>query len=50
MYGDNEKKYITQNILFINKDGLIDIQKNVIENNLNNNDIITTVLKYLNKK
>ena len=49
MYGDNEKKYITQNILFLNKDGIIDILKKVYENNLKNNDIITTVLKDVTK-
>ena len=49
MYGDNEKKYITQNILFLNKDGIIDILKKVHENNLKNNDIITTVLKDVTK-
>ena len=49
MYGDNEKKYITQNILFLNKDGIIDILKKVQENNLKNNDIITTVLKDVTK-
>lgn len=49
MYGDNEKKYITQNILFLNKDGIINILKKVHENNLKNNDIITTVLKDVTK-
>ena len=49
MYGDNEKKYITQNIVFLNKDGIIDILKKVHENNLKNNDIIATVLKDVTK-
>ena len=49
MYGDNEKKYITQNILFLNKDGVIDMLKKVHENNLKKNDIITTVLKDVTK-
>ena len=44
-YEDNEKKYITNNILFLNKEGLIDIDKTIKENNLNNGDIIVTVLK-----
>ena len=45
MYGNNEKKYISDNILFLNKEGIIDIQKKVNENNLNNNEIIIPVLK-----
>ena len=45
MYGKNEKKYITDNILFLNKEGIIDIQKKVNENHLNNNEIIIPVLK-----
>ena len=44
-YEDNEKKYITNNILFLNKEGIIDIDKTIKENNLNNGDIIVTVLK-----
>lgn len=49
IYGDNEKKYITQNILFLNKYRIIDIFKKVHENNLKSNDIITTVLKDVTK-
>ena len=45
IYGDNEKKYITDNILFLNKEGIIDINKKVNENNINNNEIIIPVLK-----
>ena len=45
IYGDNEKKYITENILFLNKGGIIDIYKKVNENNINNNEIIIPVLK-----
>jgi hypothetical protein len=45
MYGNNEKKYITDNILFLNKEGIIDIEKKVNENNINNNEIIIPVLK-----
>ena len=44
-YEDNEKKYITNNILFLNKEGIIDIDKTIKENNLNNGDIIVPVLK-----
>ena len=45
IYGDNEKKYINENILFLNKEGIIDINRKVNENNINNNEIIIPVLK-----
>jgi hypothetical protein len=45
IYGDNEKKYINDNILFLNKEGIIDINRKVNENNINNNEIIIPVLK-----
>ena len=45
LYGDNEKKYINDNILFLNKEGIIDINRKVNENNINNNEIIIPVLK-----
>ena len=44
-YGDNEKKYIRDNILFLNKGEIIDINKKIKENNLNNGDVIVPVLK-----
>ena len=45
IYGDIEKKYITDNILFLNKEGIVDMQKKVNESNINNNEIIIPVLK-----
>ena len=44
-YGENEKKYIRDNILFLKKEGIINITKKVSENNLNNNDVIIPALK-----
>jgi hypothetical protein len=44
-YGENEKKYIKENILFLNRDGVININKKIFENNLFNNDVIIPVLK-----
>ena len=44
-YGDTEKKYIIENILFLKEDGIIDINKNIRDNNLENNEIIIPVLK-----
>ena len=44
-YGENEKKYIKENIIFLNRDGIININKKIFENNLFNNDVIIPVLK-----
>ena len=44
-YGDTEKKYIFENILFLKEEGVIDINKNIKDNNLVNNEIIIPVLK-----
>ena len=44
-YGENEKKYVRDNILFLKKEGLININKKVCENNLNNNEVIIIALK-----
>ena len=44
-YGEKEKKYIRDNILFLKKEGIINITKKVSENNLNNNDVIIPALK-----
>ena len=43
--GEKEKRYIDNNILFLNKEGLIDINKKVKEINLKNNEVIIPVLK-----
>ena len=45
IYGETEKKYINENIIFLIKDGIIDINKNINENNLKNNEVIIPVLK-----
>ena len=44
-YGEKEKRYIDNNILFLNKEGLIDINKKVKEIELKNNEVIIPVLK-----
>ena len=44
-YGEKEKRYIDNNILFLNKEGLIDLNKKVKEINLKNNEVIIPVLK-----
>jgi hypothetical protein len=44
-YGENEKKYVRDNILFLKKEGLININKKVCENGLNNNEVIIIALK-----
>jgi hypothetical protein len=44
-YGEKEKKYIRDNILFLKKEGIINLTKKVFENNLNNNEIIIPALK-----
>ena len=44
-YGEKEKRYIDNNIIFLNKEGDIDINKKVKEMNLENNEIIIPVLK-----
>ena len=44
-YGENEKKYIKENIIFLNRDGIINNNKKIFENNLFNNDVIIPVLK-----
>jgi hypothetical protein len=44
-YEDNEKKYIIENILFLKEEGVIDINKKIKDNNLENNEIIIPVLK-----
>ena len=44
-YGKKEKRYIDNNIIFLNKEGDIDINKKVKEMNLENNEIIIPVLK-----
>ena len=45
IYGETEKKYINENIIFLIKDGIIDVNKNVNENNLKNYEVIIPVLK-----
>ena len=45
LYAENEKKYIRDNILLLKKEGLVNINKNIIENNLNTNNVIIPVLK-----
>ena len=45
IYGETEKKYINENIIFLIKGGIIDINKNINENNLKNNEVIIPVLK-----
>ena len=45
IYSENEKKYIRDNILLLKKEGLVNINKNIIENNLNTNNVIIPVLK-----
>ena len=44
-YGEKEKRYIDNNILFLNKEGLIDLNKKVKDINLKNNEVIIPVLK-----
>ena len=44
-YGENEKKYINDNIIFLQKKGLIEFDKTVKNNNLENNEVIIPVLK-----
>ena len=44
-YWNTEKKYIFENILFLKEEGVIDINKNIKDNNLVNNEIIIPVLK-----
>ena len=44
-YGEIEKKYIMENILFLNREGIININKKIVESNLFNNDVIIPVLK-----
>ena len=44
-YGEKEKKYIDENIIFLKKDGIIDVDKNVYENNFENDEVIVPVLK-----
>ena len=44
-YGEKEKRYIDNNIIFLKKEGAIDINKKLKEVNLENNEIIIPVLK-----
>ena len=44
-YGEGEKKYIKDNIIFLKKDGIINLNRKVYENNLNNNEVIIPALK-----
>ena len=44
-YGEGEKKYIKDNIIFLKKDGIINLNKKVSENNLYNNEVIIPALK-----
>ena len=44
-YGEYEKKYIKDNILFLRKEGVININKKAQDYNLYNNEVIIPVLK-----
>ena len=44
-YGENEKKYIRDNVIFLKKEGVININKKVCENNIYNNEVIILALK-----
>ena len=44
-YGINDKKYAYDNILFLDKDGIIDFNKKAKDINLENNELIVPVLK-----
>ena len=44
-YGEYEKKYIKDNILFLRKEGVININKKALDYNLYNNEVIIPVLK-----
>ena len=45
LYNEQEKKYINDNIIFLQKKGLIEFDKTVKNNNLENNEVIIPVLK-----
>ena len=44
-FGEYEKNFIRDNIQFLKKDGIIDMNKKALENNLSNNDVIIPILK-----
>ena len=45
LYAENEKKYIRDNILLLNKEGVLNDNKKIIENNFNENNVIIPVIK-----
>ena len=45
LYAENEKKYIRDNILLLNKEGELCDNKKIIENNFNENNVIIPVIK-----
>ena len=45
LYAENEKKYIRDNILLLNKEGVLSDNKKIIENNFNENNVIIPVIK-----
>ena len=44
-YGETEKKYINENVIFLKKGKIIDVNKNVNDNHLDNNEVIIPALK-----